>query len=1833
MYIVTGADPTIEDNDHNRPVDLVSDDDTVSRNCLKNAMMNRERYMGGIADMRARGISSSTQSFQKIISNSNSSLAMEEGMPRMSRSYSFQGISPLTPNSQIMAGASIYDEGLYLQPVGSRSTLTRSESGTTLTGSLTLSRQNSQESLHSNSSSLYAHILDSSYEKRRNNNGAKNQKESGSPHKVVHKRKSREFKRGGPPPPDSDSSVCDENWERRSLPPGRRSMSVDATGRVKFASLRKPSKHKGKDQKSKELIFVRSPFAKKLPSEADSVSLCSEVPSQPIAASSPYKGGSVPSSPMVPKNMRFQRSTSLDESEINAVRNHLRHVPKSHSANSKGVALKNDTKANESDSSSLWQVTPNSSLSNALPSPTENPHIQQNFMTSSVVRNGVQSSMPNTLEVKQEELNDSGDAIYENIPADADDEDHVYGNVPSPARERAAVMPKPQPSVSSPRKPPILKPFVSPRPIQRKKSDASQPKSPDVTIKVSPNQTIRISSNPASPQEVREKVENERLPESLKLKLGVNESDSDDTFFDDASFDTISDSSHGNRIKSPPTVREQRGSIAEQLKKVVSDPKLKEWLAEQATRAKQRQEAVGTKDDDRVDFGKETESDTIKKNPAVKIKRTDSLGKGPKPAPNPKPRNLSLRGKIKNENKPPVVRPTEAPPLPPEEDTDDSFDDASFDTLEDSEDDGQQAAANNAHNDSVQYETMNNLNNPGKPVPVPRKTSIPSRSRSNTEESRGSQELLNWERFDPRDNDSYYWEHTGTEEFLKAKNKNSPPQGLQPPPVHKLLPEAEYIQMHGLVKTQQQQQNLNDRVTQSPPNARPLSTFKSPPTSPTIPKSAKITFSDQTDDNQNVITTTSPSGGSTKGNIFVSIPGEGNFTDALSKPIGRQVSDEYEFHKQQLDLNASSPVNIEHKIEKRLSQEDLVEMDHSPKNLGIPIINLEHSPNSKAQSRSDYLNEESRMNHQRHSQSSESSTSITHIPGPKNADQMYAVVNKSVKRTPSNTSEVSSVSTSQRASAEANSPKSEGELNRTPSFSTAPVETSSDVGQQSKDLGKLPQYMTSREGIYEELPSDESPKRRVTIGTEQIIFPDDPERKAKDHDHRVIRYNSRGKTRISIVGGNADGIYVHRIDPGSDAEQQGLMEGDQILRINNQSINGMTKEEVTLMLLSLPNIVTLTVRYKRDRYDAIAANAGMGDSFYVKANFSYEPTTQGEIRIHEGDVMSVRDTLPDGQVGSWRALKVNARPNETQHGLIPNEGRAEQVALAQRQMQTSRGRSLEREPKPGFLRRSFRRSKSAERLNKETDAFHRDQAARFESIKKPAYDRVEQRPPGFLRPVAIVGLFCDTVRDRLSNDCPGLFERAPPEVEIPCSKEEGDKDKDPVNLKLIHSIMDRRKHCLMIVSPRAIQFLQQTQLHPIVIYLHPGSKMVIKALRTQLAPRFDKRSSFMYEEAVQFERTYAHLFTATVTYTTDDSWFTLLKDTISRIQNQPLWQLAPKVVPSSAETSPEPVHQQKMQQNSKPLPRGRAITRQIPNAIQNVMNRHAGGNSAKLNGIDLDSSMTSVDSVDSSARYRKPMTLTYDGYFLSGPGNEDLQSSSSSQSLSGPMNGQAKIVEISDNQGRPKGILKKRPSGGSIHSTGAPSDYESDISFSGDPMMSRRSPGMVNGYPPRNEVTVLQMEPKRTQQQQHPSVVMKQPKFMGNGMTPQMAANSPAMHSRQQQIQQHKWGKQPQLQQQPHARQFNHHQQQEQQQAQMAAGRSQVSTLQCFRFRIDKNWPTLMRTVLGDLLSDHEIIEALIGDLKRKPLEELEKCITDLIELWINFRWPSFTDGGAPPNR
>ncbi len=280
--------------------------------------------------------------------------------------------------------------------------------------------------------------------------------------------------------------------------------------------------------------------------------------------------------------------------------------------------------------------------------------------------------------------------------------------------------------------------------------------------------------------------------------MNGNVSDSDDSFFDDASFDTMSESSMRVRVKSPATqgakasganvsTKGQRPSIAEQLKKVVSDPKLKEWLAEQAARAKVRQAAVGQPSDhhnqqEQVDFGQETEHGTIKKCPDNKTTQKVQRKTPNKPAPNPKPRSLAHKNKRPRSGE--NLRPSDPPPQPPGGTTeisaqpaggssddfdDDSFDDDSFDTLEDGIEDRTESVdditASQPGGISVPGQTEATA---GKPKPVPRKRSAHSqRSRSNTEESRGSQELLAWERVgqgggEPGSaNDSYYWEHTG----------------------------------------------------------------------------------------------------------------------------------------------------------------------------------------------------------------------------------------------------------------------------------------------------------------------------------------------------------------------------------------------------------------------------------------------------------------------------------------------------------------------------------------------------------------------------------------------------------------------------------------------------------------------------------------------------------------------------------------------------------------------------------------------------------------------------------------------------------------------------------------------------------------------------------------------------------------------------------------------------------------------------------------------------------------------------------------------------------------
>lgn len=378
-------------------------------------------------------------------------------------------------------------------------------------------------------------------------------------------------------------------------------------------------------------------------------------------------------------------------------------------------------------------------------------------------------------------------------------------------------------------------------------------------------------------------------------------------------------------------------------------------------------------------------------------------------------------------------------------------------------------------------------------------------------------------------------------------------------------------------------------------------------------------------------------------------------------------------------------------------------------------------------------------------------------------------------------------------------------------------------------------------------------------------------------DLRTINLNSDGNLSYTLVGGNVDGVFVHALDRSSEAAKNDLRCGDQILKANDQLVLGRTREEAMQILRSITGPMSLVVRRMPQKYRTAVKNEGTTDLLFVRAHFNNDPSKKGELVVREGDIFCVSDTFPDGNVGSWKAQKVNSNADEAPTGFIPNRAKADQITIKQRLAQGK----VAPDQRGGAFLRSFRRAKSADRNSRG----HDDDEKLLSSGGVVSYEKVSQRISNIRRPVVILGLFCDSIVNMLTKDSPDLFEAAGGDVENLKDTE------NPVNVRLIQASMNRGKHCLLILAPPSIEYLQQkTDINPITVYLSPVSKAMVKAVKAKLAPFYNKNTSYMYDEASKFEKNYAHLFSATVPYTTDDWWFFNLKEAITRIQNQPVFQ-------------------------------------------------------------------------------------------------------------------------------------------------------------------------------------------------------------------------------------------------------------------------------------------------------------------------------------------------------
>lgn len=313
-------------------------------------------------------------------------------------------------------------------------------------------------------------------------------------------------------------------------------------------------------------------------------------------------------------------------------------------------------------------------------------------------------------------------------------------------------------------------------------------------------------------------------------------------------------------------------------------------------------------------------------------------------------------------------------------------------------------------------------------------------------------------------------------------------------------------------------------------------------------------------------------------------------------------------------------------------------------------------------------------------------------------------------------------------------------------------------------------------------------------------------------------------------------------------------------------------------MLDLPKgeEVTILAQKKKDVYRRIV-ESDVGDSFYIRTHFEYEKESPYGLSFNKGEVFRVVDTLYNGKLGSWLAIRIGKNHKEVERGIIPNKNRAEQLASVQYTLPKTAGGD-----RADFWRfRGLRSSKRNLRKSRE------DLSAQPVQTKFPAYERVVLREAGFLRPVTIFGPIADVAREKLAREEPDIFQIAKSE---PRDAGTDQRSSGIIRLHTIKQIIDRDKHALLDVTPNAVDRLNYAQWYPIVVFLNPDSKQGVKTMRMRLCPESRKSARKLYERAHKLRKNNHHLFTTTINLNSmNEGWYGALKEAIQQQQNQLVW--------------------------------------------------------------------------------------------------------------------------------------------------------------------------------------------------------------------------------------------------------------------------------------------------------------------------------------------------------
>ncbi|XP_029366668.1 tight junction protein ZO-2b [Echeneis naucrates] len=406
---------------------------------------------------------------------------------------------------------------------------------------------------------------------------------------------------------------------------------------------------------------------------------------------------------------------------------------------------------------------------------------------------------------------------------------------------------------------------------------------------------------------------------------------------------------------------------------------------------------------------------------------------------------------------------------------------------------------------------------------------------------------------------------------------------------------------------------------------------------------------------------------------------------------------------------------------------------------------------------------------------------------------------------------------------------------------------------------------------------DEETLVSVSTTPKILLRPSAEDEKLYGPNTVMVNFQKGDSVGLRLAGGNDVGIFIAGVQEGSPAEEEGLRVGDQILKVNDVDFQGLVREEAVLFLLEIPkgDVVTILAQSKPDVYNDILVS-GRGDSFFIRTHFEYEKETPQSLAFSRGDIFKVVDTLYDGKLGNWLAIRVGKEKQLLEKGIIPNKSRAEQMSTVQSSHKAATG------DRADFWRLRGQRSLKRKDLRKSRDT----QSTQTLTTRFPAYERVVLREAGFRRPVVLFGPIADAANERLASERPDMFIVAKTEPKDAGSE----KSSGVVRLNTIRQIIEQDKHALLDVTPRAVDTLNYTQWYPIVIFFNPDTKQGIKAMRQRIIPASNRSARKLYEQAIKLRKTSSHLFTATIDLNSaNDGWYGSLKDSIKEQQIQAVW--------------------------------------------------------------------------------------------------------------------------------------------------------------------------------------------------------------------------------------------------------------------------------------------------------------------------------------------------------